>query len=333
MKRKWFATLTFSLTQDRTPEVYDFLWTYLPKILPQAGCKKLRLEINRLEPMNRIYTRLNLPHEEIQAIFRRFCTSRHLRRKASLDAYHDRTSLAAELEVANLAPLFRDYNTLFDLFFADIVIKADSGLLIDLADGFSNMIVVEGTWQQLANFETLTRKYCREPVRFDYSESAQGAPENGNRVTALMHLYTRHELHKMHFFGRRLVRLVAEKETALRKDRARRERLGRFDFFAETLDGKTIGFEVLTRPTEGKLKEKLAYAKGVDEFVFVLPEGSLNTHRRPGKKVFHKQDRSTPLAPVFNNLKLFVWLFDLHEHRFTAKDKFFKVFNVAKTGK
>ncbi len=333
MKQKWFATLAFSLTKDNSPEVYDFLWEYLPKILRQLGCKKLRLEINRLEPLNRVYTRLDLSHEEIQAIFRRFCHSHGLHRKASLDVYRDKTSLAAELAADKLAQTFKDYNALFDLFFADIVIKADNGLFIDMADGFSNMMVVEGTRPQLAEFEVLTKKHCREPVSFYYSERNGATPENGNRLTSLLHLYTRHELNKMHFFERRLVRVVAEKATLLPGDQRHAARKGRFDFFVETFDGKKIGIEVLTRPTEGKLKEKLAYAKDVDEFVFVLPDGSLNTHRKPKGKVFHKQDRSKPLSRVFDRRGLWAWLFDLHDQRFSVKDKFANVYRVEKAAK
>src|SRR3989338_2358947 len=326
MQAKQFVTLTFSLAANGRPEVYDFLWTYLPKALQQTGCKKLRLEINRLEPLNRIYTRLNLPHERIQEIFNRFCQSNHLRRRASLDAYQDKTSLAAELDAKNLAPLFKDYNVLFDLFFADIVVKADNGLFVDMAGGFSNMVVVEGNQPKLRQFEGLLQKLCKAPVRFSYSEGEKASMEPGNHLTPLMHLYTRHELNKMHLFERRLVNVVAEKATVLRKERAKTPRKGRFDFFVETFDGKRMGVEGLTRPSEGKLKEKLAYAVDVEEFVFVLPDGSLNTHRRPTQKVFHKQDRSTPLSPVFNNLKLRVWLFDVKHHQFTVKDKLNKVF-------
>lgn len=106
------------------------------------------------------------------------------------------------------------------------------------------------------------------------------------------------------------------------------ERKGRFDFLAETGRHETIGFEVLTRPSKGKMKKKLAYSNEVQKFVFVLPASSLLFYRKPKSKVFIKKAKLHYLPKEFNSAKLYAWILDLKEKRFTEKGQFSKVFNV-----
>lgn len=107
-----------------------------------------------------------------------------------------------------------------------------------------------------------------------------------------------------------------------------KSRLGRYDFLANCKN-KLIGFEVLTRPTQGKLREKLVYSKAVDEFVFVLPKNSMNFYLKPKGKIFHKSAKLNFLEKEFDNPKIFVWLFDLENGTF-EKGKISKIFNVEK---
>ena len=152
-----------------------------------------------------------------------------------------------------------------------------------------------------------------------------------NSLTPLLHIYTKHELIKGHLFGQRLSELVAEKEVALGSSRkVNGLRLGRFDFFARGAKGRTIGVEILSRPSHGKLKEKLAYTCGVDDFIFVLPEGTLELYRKPAK-AFHKNSRAKCLGPEFASASLYAWLFDTETRRFTVKDRFDRVFCVEKS--
>ena len=85
---------------------------------------------------------------------------------------------------------------------------------------------------------------------------------------------------------------------------------------------------MLSRPTRGKLKEKLAYAKYVDEFIFVLPENSMEFYRRPKTKIFHKNARMNFLGKEFASPALFVWLIDLRKG-FVEKGRLDRIFNVA----
>jgi len=102
---------------------------------------------------------------------------------------------------------------------------------------------------------------------------------------------------------------------------------GRFDFLVETKKNKAIGIEVLTRPTKGKMKNKLRYAKEADYFVFVLPYNSMEFYRKQ-KKVFHKKAKLKFFGKEFSGKNLFVWLLDLQKGEFTEKKEFSKVFNV-----
>lgn len=142
---------------------------------------------------------------------------------------------------------------------------------------------------------------------------------NGNETTHLMHFYTMHELHKMHILGSRKLKAIKPEQAVLIEKNGLRE--GRFDFLVHDAENKAIGIEILTRPSAGKMKKKLCYAKEVDEFVFVIPEGSLEGYlaRKPAPfKVFC---RPNLLPPEFGNGKIYVWIFDLKERKFTEKGK------------
>ena len=149
---------------------------------------------------------------------------------------------------------------------------------------------------------------------------------NGNYLTNLMHFITFLELKKMHVSGAEsFTQILPEKEVELKKEKPR---LGRFDFFAQTSKGKSIGVEVLTRPSKGKMKEKLSYSREVDEFVFVIPEHFLDFYKKHEKNGLHDSVRKKFLPKEFADKKLFVWILDSENHRFTRKGSFSEVFNV-----
>ncbi|MDO8538607.1 MAG: hypothetical protein Q7S21_07020 [archaeon] len=147
--------------------------------------------------------------------------------------------------------------------------------------------------------------------------------------TKVMHFLTIHELHKIHANQEwNIKRIIPEQEVILHKHHSLRK--GKFDFLVETVDNKIIGFEVLTRPSAGKMKEKLAYANEVDEFVFVLPYNDLEFYQKPRQKVFHKQIRRSSFGKEFNSKKLSAWMLNIPSAHFVLKDKFNKIFNVEK---
>lgn len=143
-----------------------------------------------------------------------------------------------------------------------------------------------------------------------------------------MHLYTKHELHKMHFLDKmKIERIIPEQDVLIDREKRKLPFRGRYDFLVETRNNKFIGIEVLSRPTQGKLKEKLAYAKYVDEFIFVLPEGSMEFYRKPKTKIFHKHVRMNFLGKEFASPALHVWLIDLRKG-LVEKDVLSRIFNV-----
>lgn len=148
----------------------------------------------------------------------------------------------------------------------------------------------------------------------------------GNRLTERMHFYTMHELKRMHLSNElRIAKILPEQNVLLEKHGVRE---GKYDFLIESAQGKLIGIEVLTRPTQGKMKEKMCYAEQVDEFVFVLPSSSMELYRKRGKKLFHSYSREKRFSSEFAGKKLYVWLFDLKTNSFPEKAQFSKVFNV-----
>ena len=117
-------------------------------------------------------------------------------------------------------------------------------------------------------------------------------------------------------------RIEAEKQTVLP-----RQRIGSYDFLVET-SGGVIGIEVMTRPTKGKLKEKLRYRSNVDSYVFVLPANSLGLYRKKPKKGFRTRARPRRFPKEFSDSNIRVWLLDAEVERFTEKGAFSKIFNV-----
>ena len=155
----------------------------------------------------------------------------------------------------------------------------------------------------------------------------------GNATTALMHLLVWTELQRMRVNGVWPIRRMTQEQTVLldgghlsHRTHTHSDREGKFDFYVET-QKKTVGFEVLTRPTKGKILKKMAYGKEVDDFVFILPEDALMPYQKTlpihGWKV-----RPKYLPPEFAQKGLFVWLVDLEERRIAAKKPFTAIYNV-----
>ncbi len=155
----------------------------------------------------------------------------------------------------------------------------------------------------------------------------------GNATTALMHLIAWTELHRIRVNqGWPVTRMGAEQTVLVNFSRHKNPAEGRFDFYVETPQ-KTIGFEVLTRPSKGKMIKKLSYGEEVDEFVFVLPKEALSVYKKttsaPGKREW--KVRPNFLPSVFGQAGLYVWLIDLEERRIIAKKPFSKIYNVKKS--
>lgn len=149
---------------------------------------------------------------------------------------------------------------------------------------------------------------------------------NGNLKTGLMHLLVFHELNRLRVNHLWPIQTIwAEKSVLLSKNGSPRP--GRFDFLVET-PHKTIGIEVLTRPSPGKLRQKMVYSSEVDEFVFVLPKNSLSNYSKSDKKIAKPIGRTHSLGRQFSVPSLKAWIVDLENGCFVAKTQFDKIFNA-----
>ena len=150
---------------------------------------------------------------------------------------------------------------------------------------------------------------------------------NGNSTTALMHLLTWNELHRLRVNAEwPIVRMNAEQKVLVNFARQRNPKAGAFDFYVET-PRKNIGFEVLTRPSRGKMERKISYGNEVDEFVFVIPHDSLVPYQKTEQPHgFHV--RSKALPPAFGKKGLYVWLVDVGEQRIVKRAPISKIYHV-----
>ncbi len=141
-----------------------------------------------------------------------------------------------------------------------------------------------------------------------------------------MHLLTWTELQRMRVNGVWPITRMTSEQTVLLKNGDHTPKEGKFDFWVET-PTKTIGFEVLTRPSKGKILKKLAYKEEVDDFVLVIPHDSLLPYQRTEKNRGWKV-RPHFLPFAFGQKGLYVWLVDLNERRIVAKQPFPKHYYV-----
>lgn len=149
---------------------------------------------------------------------------------------------------------------------------------------------------------------------------------NGNALTKKMHELTFQELNKMRIAGHGTVKEISpEKEVTISKNGKLRE--GSFDFLL-VIENKSIGIEILTRPSKGKLKQKLFYADEVDEFIFVLPENSLNFYKILEGRPFNNWKKINYFGKEFSSDFLKVWLLDVEKGKFVKKGMFRTIFNV-----
>jgi hypothetical protein len=151
----------------------------------------------------------------------------------------------------------------------------------------------------------------------------------GHQLTRLFHVVTLHELYRSYTekeIG--IEKIVPEQTVLLELGNGKSIRRGRFDFLVLTGNGKSIGFEVLSRPSEGKMKRKLAYAKEVDEFVFVLPTTVFELYRKNPKHGFRLQGRKLFFSKEFSLPTLYVWLINPENGKIEQKAKFSQLFNT-----
>jgi hypothetical protein len=150
--------------------------------------------------------------------------------------------------------------------------------------------------------------------------------ENGNLLTAWLHQIVSHELNRLRLTNEwPITAIIPEKSVLLTKNGSPRP--GRFDFLVQLRD-RTIGFEVLSRPSQGKMRQKLAYASEVDEFVFVLPKESLSLYHKTHSARYRNRVRPNKLGHEFTDPRLSVWVVDIEEGKIVQRGVFSQVFNA-----
>ncbi len=156
---------------------------------------------------------------------------------------------------------------------------------------------------------------------------------NGNTTTALMHLLVWTELQRMRVNQVWPIKRMTQEQTVLldgghlpHRTHTHSNREGKFDFFVET-EKRTVGFEVLTRPTKGKILKKMVYGKEVDDFIFILPQNALMPYQKTGR-IHGWKVRPKYLPSEFGQKGLYVWLVDLDNQEIVAKKPFSALYFV-----
>ena len=169
MAKEHYLRVQFPLLKDNSPGIYKFLFECVADIFAGMGIRSLGLHIERLEPLDEIYTNIyGVNRSKIRRIFHNFAKSHHLIEAPSLTATNERASLHAKANAANLQEIFRDYNALFDIFFTDLIIKSEK-ISFDVMDPFSNsLIAISGDRKVLEKFRRIAQKKCKMKIEFGY---------------------------------------------------------------------------------------------------------------------------------------------------------------------
>ena len=150
-----FLEVEFAVARDGHPRIYDFFLEHLDAVLLQLGQKSCELVIERLEPLNLLYSHLNVSGAIMRRIFLRYCKSHKL---TPFSSFHKiKTSCRGKIQTTKIKAALRDYNLLFDLFYSDVRIKT-SNVFIDAMDLFSNRILVEASPRDLEGFKKRVKK-------------------------------------------------------------------------------------------------------------------------------------------------------------------------------
>lgn len=175
MAKEHYLRVNFPLLGDNSPGIYKFLLECVADVFSGIGAGKVELHIERLEPLDEVYTNLyGVTRGKIRQIFKRFASSHHLIEEPDLTATHERASLRAKINASSLQEIFRDYNALFDIFFTDLQIKSDR-VALDVMDPFSNsLIAISRDKKALEKFRKIAQKKCRMAMKFSYIDSRPG---------------------------------------------------------------------------------------------------------------------------------------------------------------
>jgi len=157
MKEKHYLKLKFGIGKDNSPAIYDFLWTHLSGALKELKVKNAGIKIERLEPIDMVYTNLEISKEDLKKHYHQFAKSHHLKEEPSLYKGGDKTTLTAKIKADKISSLLEEYNELFDIFFTDLIIETD-GLVMDMMDGFSNSILFSGEKKELERLKKYVKK-------------------------------------------------------------------------------------------------------------------------------------------------------------------------------
>jgi len=155
-----FLRVKFGILPDNRPEIYDFFYKHLPKILEKLGGKKVGVKIERLEALDSKHVNLPLQsREKIRHAMVKFTLSHALHRHHNV--------LIAVLPVKKLSQTLKDYDLLFDLFFTDLTV-ASRNFKVEMMDGFYNSLLLIGRKEVLEKIQRMLEHYCVKKPKFKF---------------------------------------------------------------------------------------------------------------------------------------------------------------------
>ncbi len=163
--REHYMRLEFSVLSNNLPEVYEFFYNYLPRILRELGDSEVGLKIERLEPLDEAHTNISFGSSlKFAKALSRFAKAHGMHREKNV--------LLAKVPVNRLKGVLKDYNLVFDMFFSDIQI-ASKRVHVEMMDGFSNRVLLKGKLSALTAFRSILHDLAKGPVKAEFADSLE----------------------------------------------------------------------------------------------------------------------------------------------------------------
>lgn len=153
---KRFLEVRFGISSDAHPQIYNFFLEEISAILKRIKQPSAMLNLVRLEPLNTMYSHLNVSHQLMNQIFLKYCKT-HKLKPFSAFTPKQKFSCRGNIRSNKINDVMNDYNMLFDMFFCDIRVETKK-LFIDCMDLFSNQLLVHSDIKTLKQFQKLVKK-------------------------------------------------------------------------------------------------------------------------------------------------------------------------------
>jgi hypothetical protein len=154
----------FHTSPDGRPEIYDFLWEYLPELIEELNIDSVTINIERKEPFKNWGNSLHYAPHEFENLVWKFLHDKKFDYQAKLKNKTKNPKIEIKIPAEELDHVLNKYNILFELLMTDIQIRAN-GLTMDFDPSHKNSLNVILSSRLAAHFDRAIEHVCpQKPI-------------------------------------------------------------------------------------------------------------------------------------------------------------------------